>query len=272
MTDATLPLILEPEQLQQRLGDPSLLIIDLGKAETYAQGHVPGAIFLEYPQLIRIEKPQMGLLPDIEHMQALVSRLGISEDTHVIAYDDEGGGKAGRLLWTLDVIGHKHMSLLNGGLASWANEGFPLEQQPNMPSAVERSICYTSNGITDKNWILEHLQDQDVALLDTRMPQEFSGEKKFSERGGHIPGAVNFNWVDAMDQNRNLRLKDDDTLKTALADLGVTTDKQVIVYCQSHHRSAHTYLVLKHLGFDNVQGYPGAWSDWGNDPNTPIEA
>ena len=74
-----------------------------------------------------------------------------------------------------------------------------------------------------------------------------------------------------MDPNRNLRLKPDDVLRNAFENLGATPDKQIVVYCQSHHRSAHTYNVLKHLGYENVQGYPGAWSDWGNDPNTPVE-
>jgi thiosulfate/3-mercaptopyruvate sulfurtransferase len=90
-------------------------------------------------------------------------------------------------------------------------------------------------------------------------------------RGGHIPGAVNLNWTLAMDEQRQLRCKADATLRALLETIGVTPDKEVILYCQTHHRSAHTYLVLKHLGYPRVRGYAGAWSEWGNDPTLPVE-
>jgi thiosulfate/3-mercaptopyruvate sulfurtransferase len=85
------------------------------------------------------------------------------------------------------------------------------------------------------------------------------------------PGAVNFDWVNAIDQTRNLRLKPAEVLKQTFSNLGATPDKEVIVYCQTHHRSAHTFIVLKSLGYPHVRGYPGSWSEWGNSPETPIE-
>ena len=91
-------------------------------------------------------------------------------------------------------------------------------------------------------------------------------------RGGHIPGAVNLNWMDTMDPQRQLRLQPAPVLRQLLDLRGVTTDKEVIVYCQTHHRSAHTYWVLRYLGYPRVRGYPGAWSEWGNDPSVPVEA
>ena len=93
----------------------------------------------------------------------------------------------------------------------------------------------------------------------------------FAERGGHIPGAVNMEWTEAMDKQHDLRLKSARDLLHMLESQGISKDKTVIVYCQTHHRSAHTYIMLKSLGYENVKGYPGSWSDWGNEPNTPIE-
>jgi 3-mercaptopyruvate sulfurtransferase SseA len=86
-----------------------------------------------------------------------------------------------------------------------------------------------------------------------------------------VPGAVNFDWVNAIDQQRNLRLKPAEELRTLLETAGVTPDREVIVYCQTHHRSSHTYVVLKSLGYPRIKGYPGAWSEWGNLTDTPIE-
>mgnify|MGYP000517747764 CR=1 FL=1 len=98
-----LPLLLEPEILEQHLGDNGLLVVDLGKPDTYRQLHVPGAVFLDYGRIVAMNKPVMGLLPDDATLQSVFSAAGISRDTHVVAYDDEGGGKAARLLWTLEI-------------------------------------------------------------------------------------------------------------------------------------------------------------------------
>jgi thiosulfate/3-mercaptopyruvate sulfurtransferase len=265
-----LPLILEPDALQTRLGREDLLIVDLCKPETYRQLHVPGAVHLDYANLVRIEKPVMGLLPDDNHLSSLVSALGIAPGVHVVAYDDEGGGRAARLLWTLDVVGHGRFSLLNGGLQAWVNEGRPVEHRPVEATPGDYRVYRTDTGITDKDYILAHLQDPDVMLLDTRSPEEYSGTKRLAQRGGHIPGAVNMDWVNTMDRQRNLRLLPEPRLRELLTDLHVDPSKQVIVYCHSHHRSAHTYIVLKALSYPRIKGYAGAWSEWGNDTATPV--
>jgi len=264
-------LIIEADTLEEHCHDPDILIVDLSKDETYKQSHIPGAVHLQYPQILHVEKPVMGLLPDMDTLRQVLSSLGITPDTHVIAYDDEGGGKACRLLWTLDVIGHKHFSLLNGGLHAWANEGHPLDSSPVSPDTMDYGPCEIRQGIADKNYVLDSIADDKSVLLDSRTMEEYSGIKRFAERGGHIPGAVNLDWMLTMDKQANLRLLPDESLKQLLQPLGVTADKEIILYCQTHHRSSHTYIMLKHLGFTKIKGYPGAWSEWGNLADTPIE-
>ena len=267
-----MPLIIEPNDLDQLLDKADVVIVDLCKAKQYAQAHIPGAHFINYADIVRIKKPVMGLLPDAEIFSKLVSDLGITENTHVIAYDDEGGGCASRFIWTLNVFGHKNASLLNGGLHSWANEGHALSNEATTsaePSSY--SLSNTENYSADREHIQQHLDDKNTVLLDTRSAAEFSGEKKFADKAGHIPGAIHFEWTDAMDRNNNLRLLPEGVIEQRLEQLGVTKEKEVICYCQSHHRSAFTYLMLRHLGYENVKGYPGSWSDWGNQTDTPIE-
>ena len=266
------PLLLEPEQLQPYLTDPGILIVDLSNPASYAAGHIPGAIHLDYADLIRVEPPAMGLLPDEAWLGEVCSQLGLTPERHVVAYDDEGNGRAGRLLWTLAVLGHESVSLLNGGRRAWDASGGPLEARVRHPSRGAYSARFANPAaVADKAYILERLGHADLALLDTRTPTEFAGLDQRAARGGHIPGAVNLNWIDAMDPQRQLRLLPDSTLRELLATRGVTPDKEVIVYCQTHHRSAHTYWVLRHLGYPRVRGYPGAWSEWGNDPSLPVE-
>ena len=84
------------------------------------------------------------------------------------------------------------------------------------------------------------------------------------------PGAVHFDWVQAMDAASHRRLRPPEVLAEELGALGVSPDREVVVYCQTHHRSSHTYALLKHLGFPRVRGYHGAWSDWGNRPELPV--
>jgi len=267
----SLPLLLEPDDLAPLLGTPNLLVVDLSKAATYAQYHIPGAVHLEYAQIIHGRPPAPGLLPDDAQLNQAFSSIGLTPETHIVAYDDEGGGKAARLLWTFDVIGHKHYSLLDGGLHAWAHAGHPHNHVPVKPTPSTYTVTRTNQGLADKDYVLNHLGKQDVVLLDARSAAEYSGAKAFAARAGHIPGAINIEWLQAMDQHRHLRVKPFEEIRALFAAQGVTPDKEVITYCQTHHRSAYSYLVLKLLGYPNVKGYMGSWSEWGNDPTTPIE-
>ncbi len=266
-----LPLLVEPKDLESLLGGPELLIVDLCQANNYAQAHIPEALHLEYANLLLGTKPAPGLLPDAARLSAALSAIGLTPDKHVVAYDVEGGGRACRLIWTLDALGHPASSLLNGGLFAWANEGHPLSQQPSAPTPSDYSASIRDRVVATRDYIEKHLNDAQIALLDARTPEEYYGTTVRAARGGHIPGAVNLNWLDTIDRTRNYRLLPDDVLRTLVADRGLRNDQEVITYCQTHHRSAHSYVMLKHLGFDKAKGYPGAWAEWGNSPDTPVE-
>ena len=270
MTEALLPLLVEPQQLADKLEDERLVLLHISKPEKYAR-HIPGAVFLEGHRFVKINKPIMGLVPDATDLSALFTAIGMTPDSHVVTYDDEGGGWASRFLWTLDVIGHKNFSLLNGGMISWFNEGFPVSDSPVTAVAGNYTVNQRTGAAVDTDYILSRLNAADLGLLDSRTPQEFSGEKKLAARGGHIPGATNLNWLDTMDTTRNVRFKPEAELRTMLEQRGLTPDKEIICYCQSHHRSSHAYIMLKMLGYPRISGYPGAWSEWGNRNDTPVE-
>jgi len=273
MPNTTSSLILEPGAVNSMISEENILIVDLCQAETYVQNHVPRAVYLDYNWIVTIDKPRMGLLPDIQQLTRILTAYGINSATHVIAYDDEGGGRACRFLWTLQTIGHEKLSLINGGIHAWAAEGLDMDQQIHFPQALSetREINYNDVLIANRDSILAQLEDSNTIILDARSAPEFNGIKVFAARGGHIPGAVHYEWTNAMDKNNDLKLKAPEQIKHDLAELGITPDKNIICHCQSHHRSAHTCIVLNSLGFNKVKGYPGSWSDWGNDPNTPID-
>jgi len=267
-----LPLIVSPQQLQPLLGHDRLLLVDLSEPADYLAQHLPGAIHLPFQALIQPRPPAMGTLPDLPQLSAVFSAIGLREDSHVVAYDNTGNGRASRLLWTLDVLGHPAFSLLDGGLEAWVADGGPLESGQVAP----RPSQYTARlrnpaALADLDYVRSRLEDDDVVVLDTRTPAEYAGTDQRAARAGHIPGAVNFDWTLAMDPHRQRRLLPEAVLRKRLRELGVTPDKEVIAHCQTHHRSAHTYIVLKHLGYQRVRGYAGSWSEWGNRDDTPIE-
>jgi thiosulfate/3-mercaptopyruvate sulfurtransferase len=267
----SLPLVVEPEGIEGRLGEAGLLIVDLSKPEVYEELHVPGAVHVDYASLLAQRGPTRGLLPDDRSLSALFSALGLTPETHVVAYDEEGCVKAARFLWTLDVLGHAHFSLLNAGLQAWCAEGRPVAAEKPKRAPSEFRVPAEKRGIANAEYILTRLNDPGTAILDVREVNEYRGLVRSALRNGHIPGAVNLEWTFALDPSGTLRLKSREELEEMLRAHGVSPNKEVIVHCQTHHRSAHTYIVLKALGYPNVKGYPGSWSDWGNRSDTPVE-
>ncbi|MCK2045185.1 MULTISPECIES: sulfurtransferase [Chromohalobacter] len=271
--DNLLPLIVEPEQLAEHLGAPELLIVDVPlKADSYTDGHVPGAVFLDHRRLLVGSGTVPNDIPDEEALSKLFSELGLTRDTHVIAYDDEGGGWAGRLLWTLELLGHTRYSYLNGGIHAWRADGQRVEREPNTPSPSDyQATIHHPQAQIRREELIDRLSERELAVWDARSPDEYRGEKGKNAHMGHIPGAVNFEWTDAMDPERHLRLRDYAELIAELEAKGLTPDMEIVTHCQSHHRSGFTWLVGKALGFEKMRAYPGSWQEWGNRDDTPIE-
>jgi thiosulfate/3-mercaptopyruvate sulfurtransferase len=226
---------------------------------------------MDFKELLCGIPPATGKIPSAEKLSALFSKIGLTENSHVITYDDEGGGWAGRLIWTLDCLGHKNYSYLNGGIHAWLAEKMPVDTNYNTPKASHYQAKINNSVRVDKEFILAHLHSKDMVIWDARSKEEHLGLKSFAAKAGHIPGAKHYEWTSAMDKANSLKLRTLKELDQELAALGIDKNKIVVTHCQTHHRSGFTYLLGKILGFKDIRGYDGSWSEWGNDPDTPVE-
>lgn len=275
---ATFPLLLAPLDLLTHLDQPNLRIIDLSRESVFQQVHLRGAVWLNARRLMHGAEPVAAGLPELETLTLLMAELGITPQHHVIAYDDEGGGWASRLIWTLHRLGHHKVSLLDGGIHAWLADGLPTEEgNSSIQPAVVHAWTLDPQPEISADELCASLDQGIYRIWDCRSLEEYTGDRLAARRGGHIPSAQHYEWTRAMDRSNALRLRPLDQIRQELTECGILGDPllptityPIVTYCQSHHRSSLTYVVGKILGLP-IQAYAGGWSEWGNRSDTPIQ-
>ncbi len=271
--------VIQPEELKERLGEEGLKIVevDYEPKTAYELGHIPGAILIDWKKDLN-KYPERDIISP-EEFEKLMSRLGISNDDFVVLYGDFNNWFATFAFWIFEMYGHEKLAILNGGRNKWIELGYPMTKE--VPEVKPSTYKVEKVDLTRRAFFLDvmkRLRDPNVVLVDVRSPAEYRGEitappeypNEQAQRGGHIPGAVNIPWAKAVKDDGTF--KDLDEIKKLYQELGVTPDKEVIVYCRIGERAAFTYFVLKHLlGYPKVRVYDGSWSEWGNMVGAPIE-
>lgn len=270
-------ILIEVEQLLENSTASDIKIIDFRKKEAYVKGHIPNAIRVWRTDIEDSSFSYKGMMASRKQIEQLFSKLGIKSDDTLVLYDDNGSCDAARLWWVLKCYGFENTKILNGGLKAYMSAKAKLSKDlPQFANTVFTlpNTTFNKHHIS-KNELLQKLQDSiPHILIDTRTLDEYSGKrhKKGAAKAGRIPGSTLIDWAHSVDFDGSQKFKSEFDLNNLYGDLGKTKEKEVIVYCHSGVRSAHTTFVLTELlGFENVRNYDGSWTEWSQFDNLPFE-
>jgi thiosulfate/3-mercaptopyruvate sulfurtransferase len=207
--------------------------------------------------------------------------VGATPDTELVLYGDFNNWFAAFAFWVFRYYGHKKIKIMNGGRKKWELEKRAYTKQN--PTLAEGPSKYISQPPDEGvraylSDVRRAMEKAETVLVDVRSPKEFKGEitappeypTEHAQRGGHIPGAANIPWAQAV-READGTFKNVQELRTLYQEKGITPDKEVIAYCRIGERSSHTWFVLKYLlGYPSVRNYDGSWTEWGNMIGNPI--
>lgn len=267
--------------LADHLDDPGVVVADVrwylqGKraADEYAQGHIPGAAFVDLDADLAARpapgRPGRHPLPSAATVSAMLSRIGAGPGTLVVAYDDAGGAIAARLWWLLRYFGHGGGRVLDGGIQAWTAAGHPLDTAVRpRPAATPMLLGPRPGMVADKRDVQRVAGRPDAAVLDARVRERFTGEvESVDARPGHIPGARNAPHPSNLVAPGGVFLPPDE-LRRRYAALGAMDARTVVASCGSGVTACHTLLALALAGREDALLYEGSWSDWAADPALP---
>lgn len=252
-----------------------VVVVDVRKDPFYLLGHIAGAQHVARSEFLETRNQVKSLVPSAASFTKLLSQLGVTPETIVVAYAEDDNPYAARFVWTLRYHGHKNAFVLDGGYDKWAAEDRDtklLSSAKPQPSqyvlAADAEYLQARSGA---DYIYTRLENPGVLVWDTRRSAEFQGSEVRADRGGHIPGAVHLNWTDLQTEVNGVKvLKSADELRALLQANGLTSDKEIVAHCQTGIRSSYATLVLLGLGYEQVKNYDGSWIEWANNPTLPI--
>jgi len=268
MTYAHPEQLVETDWVAAHAGDANVRIVDM-RQTGFAEGHVPGAVYIS-PVAIRDAKAPPTFLPTPAAFEEMMAKLGISNATRVVAYDERGGIYAARLWWILNYYGHTNVALMNGGWTKWTAEQRPTSTAPASPGAATFTARAQTHWLATASDVVGAIGKPGVTIVDARTQAEIEGKDlRNIKRGGFVPSSVPVYWEDLLDAQKKT-FKPADELKKIYEDRGIVPSKEVIAYCQVGMRASVDLFALHLIGYDKLRNYYGAWEEWGNRDDLPL--
>jgi thiosulfate/3-mercaptopyruvate sulfurtransferase len=271
--------LVDTQWVEDHLKDPKVRVaeVDYDPTANYKLGHVPGAVLFDWKE--DINDPLTRNILSKQSYEELMQRAGINNDTTLILYGDFNNWFAAFAFWVFKYYGYEDLRIMNGGRKKWLEEDRPLNKDiPQYPKGSLKAAEPDKSIRVFLNYVRDSIGPGQKVLIDVRSPKEFTGEilappeypTEHAQRGGHIPGALNIPWSQAV--NEDGTFKSTEELKKLYESKGVAPNKEIITYCRIGERSSHTWFVLKYLlGYPDVKNYDGSWTEWGNMIDNLIE-
>ena len=274
--------LVENDWLAEHANDPTVRIVevDYDPSANYEMGHIPGAVLFDWRKDIN-DAVRRDIL-SAEALARLLAHAGVDPDTTLVLYGDFNNWFAAFAFWVLTYYGVTNVKLLNGGRKKWISEDRPLTKEvPKFPPGKFKGVAPDPRlrvFLDDVRTGLPQVHAGRLHLVDVRSPKEFSGEitappeypAEHAQRGGHIPGAKNIPWAQAVRDDGTFKSREE--LEELYRSQGIVPSAPVYTYCRIGERSSHTWFVLRYLlGYPDVRNYDGSWTEWGNLIRTPIE-
>jgi len=248
--------IISPKELSELLTrDKDLLILDVRSTGDYRNEHIPGALNIQKKMLDNNELDYPGMIAPKKQVEEVLSGLGVHPQSHLVIYDDSGDLEAARVWFVLKNYGHNSIRLLDGGFSNWKKDNLAVTDKSEKPGTSDYKFPDDpGNEYYATRDDVKNLEGKpNVVILDVRSDREYSD--------GHIPGALNLNWVNNLDSDKIFKTREE--LLAQFAKAGINPDNEVVTYCRSGTRASHTAFVLRELlGFKNVKIYDGSWLEW----------
>ncbi|NLP51006.1 sulfurtransferase [Bacillus sp. RO1] len=240
----------------------------------YQDSHIPGAYYMDLNKDLSSAVNTHGgrhPLPDLQELHQKLQNIGVHDGGKVLLYDDQNGAMASRLWFLLKILGHEHVLIMDGGYREWVKQEYPVTAE--VPVQEKRGT-FTFK-VKEKDFVmhmeevksqLSSFQSGEAYLLDARESNRYSGlEEPIDKVAGHIPGALNFFWMENME---NGKWKRTEALQERFSQLDPS--REIVVYCGSGVTACPTFLALKEAGFEKVKLYAGSWSDWISYTDNPV--
>jgi thiosulfate/3-mercaptopyruvate sulfurtransferase len=265
-------MLVSTEWLASHLDAADIRIVDMRRAAAdYDAGHIPNAVYLAN-DAIRIPNRPPTFLPTQAEFEALMGRLGIGNDTRVIAYDERGGVYAARLWWILNHFGHTKVALLDGGWVKWKAEQRRDTSAAPKPAAAVFRAAPRPRWVATADDVKAAIGAPGTKIVDARTQAEIDGrELRGIRRGGYIRTSIPLYWEDLLDPATKA-FKSASELERIFAERGLARSDEIITYCQIGMRASVDLFALHLMGYDKLRNYYGSWEEWGNRDDTPIES
>ena len=263
--------LIEAKVLAKAVKSEEIIIVSARSSSDYSSKHIKDAVNLYHQDLYKADGVP-SMLKSPEEIAVILGSRGITTDSKVVVYDDGANKMAGRIYWILQYMGVKDVNILNGHIKSWMKSRLPVTGKATEITPV----TFVPNINTDIYVSMPYIQTNkgkaDLVLVDVRSLDEYNGidEDEHIARPGHIPGAINFEYKNVLNEDETLKSKEE--LMAALSAAGISVDKEIILYCASSVRAGIVYMVLTSiLDYPNVRVYDGAFYEWNSDSSNIVE-